>query len=549
MTMPMEPRSELGTAPTLPATSRGAEVARVGEERHRSVRHVALILDPARLRRVHGELAARLASEAGVRVTVVRGRAEPTLPTSVDLLLELERLIYRLPGPRLSDRVDFDQLRLDELAADDAPDLIVDLCGDVPASPKGRTLRLLYDGRSGESVLIGALVAGRMPAIEIEEAGVVVGRGFPCADNAGTIAEALDCVLARVVTLVTSAARGRQTLALERWSQPQAARLHQIAALELKILAHTVVRRLYQLCFHTPHWRTCWRSLDGPDLWATQTLAGTSWNVVPDPGFRFYADPFPLVYDGKTYVFVEDFDHRSGKAVISVLPFDEHGPTGPAQPVLEEPWHLSYPFVFTHAGQVWMIPESVANRSITLYRADAFPYRWVREETLISGIEASDATVIRHNGWLWMFAATRDGAGSWSDRLSIFSATDLRGPWKPHPLNPVLVDQGAVRSAGAMVVRDGKLWRPVQDGTCGYGTGIALAEVVHLDHESFEQRIHGVLRAEPRWPGRRVHTLNRAGRLEFIDGSAYSPRSRYLARRLETWSGRRELPKHWPSSA
>ena len=40
--------------------------------------------------------------------------------------------------------------------------------------------------------------------------------------------------------------------------------------------------------------------------------------------------------------------------------------------------------------------------------------------------------------------------------------------------------------------------------------------------------------------GRRLHTLNCAGSLEFIDGAAHSPRSRVLARRLQPWSGRRE---------
>jgi hypothetical protein len=87
--------------------------------------------------------------------------------------------------------------------------------------------------------------------------------------------------------------------------------------------------------------------------------------------------------------------------------------------------------------------------------------------------------------------------------------------------------------------------RPVQNCTDGYGTGIGLAEIVRLDHESFEQRIHCVLRPQPNWPGRRLHTLNRAGRLECIDGAAYSPRSRVLARQLQRWSGRRELPRDW----
>jgi hypothetical protein len=96
-----------------------------------------------------------------------------------------------------------------------------------------------------------------------------------------------------------------------------------------------------------------------------------------------------------------------------------------------------------------------------------------------------------------------------------------------------------------MFMRGGKLWRPVQDCTSGYGTGIGLAEVVHLDHEKFEQRIHAVIHADAHWPGRRFHTLNRAGRLECIDGSAYSPRSKRVARSLEGWSGRRDPPPHW----
>jgi hypothetical protein len=212
--------------------------------------------------------------------------------------------------------------------------------------------------------------------------------------------------------------------------------------------------------------------------------------------------------------------------------------------VLEKPWHLSYPSVFEHAGQVWMIPESSADRTVRLYRADRFPDRWVEEAILLSDIAASDATVIRHDGMFWMFAATRDDFGSWSDTLSLFHAPRLHGPWTPHPANPVLVDQAAARPAGAMVARNGRLWRPVQDCTAGYGCGIGLAEVTRLDREGFEQHVRFALHADPAWPGRRFHTLNRAGRLECIDASAYSPRSRVVARRLESWSGRRELPAY-----
>ena len=100
-----------------------------------------------------------------------------------------------------------------------------------------------------------------------------------------------------------------------------------------------------------------------------------------------------------------------------------------------------------------------------------------------------------------MFAATRDGAGSCSDTLSIFHAAHLRGPWQPHAGNPILVDQSCARPAGAFVRRHGKLWRPVQDCRGGYGTGIGLAEVMRLDPDGFAQKLHGVIRPAARMAG------------------------------------------------
>jgi hypothetical protein len=503
-----------------------------------AVRRVALRIDPARLCRAHGELAARL-TRAGVRVSLLKGRSRDGLPGSTTLLLQLERLVHRIREPLLSDPLD---AALFEHAAPSSEnsDLVIDFCG---GDERGRGLRVLYDGTVGEAALIGALVAGRMPVIDIVDAvGAIIATGVPANDNAGTITGSLDCVLARVVTLTQAAICAPRPASPVTRPAAQSAGLRDLIAFEAKALAGAIVHRLYKLCFHTPHWRTCWRHVDGPDLWQTQDVRGTAWNVLPDPGFRFYADPFPFVHQGRSYVFVEDLDHRTNKGCISVVPFGEHGPTGPAEPVLEEPWHLSYPSVFAHAGQVWMVPESSANRTVRLYRADPFPHRWVEEAILISDLAASDATVIRHDGAFWMFAATRDGFGSWSDALSLFHAPRLHGPWQAHPANPVLVDRAAARPGGAMVVRDGKLWRPVQDCTAGYGCGIGLAEITRLDQEGFEQKVRTILRPDPSWPGRRFHTLNRAGRLECIDGSAYSPRSRTIARRLQAWSGRRDMP-------
>ena len=239
---------------------------------------------------------------------------------------------------------------------------------------------------------------------------------------------------------------------------------------------------------------------------------------MPDDGSRFYADPFPIEHHGRLYLFVEEYPHATRKGIIAAVPFGPAGPEGRPEPVLELPHHLSYPFVFARDGEVWMVPESCAAETIELYRATRFPGGWVRETILVAGVAASDATLVEHGGGWWLFATVRDG-GSTSDALHLWSASDFRGPWTPHPRNPVLIDNASARPAGRIVTRDGVLWRPVQDCRDAYGGALGLARILELDTQRFDQRVEATVRPGREWPGHLLHTVNSAGGFEFIDGS------------------------------
>lgn len=231
-------------------------------------------------------------------------------------------------------------------------------------------------------------------------------------------------------------------------------------------------------------------------------------------------------------VLVEDFDHRTGKGVISAVRFDDLGPVGAVVPVLEEPWHLSFPFPIVEGGELYLLPESSASGEVTLYRCRAFPDRWEKAATLLTGLTASDVTVFRRGGRWWMFSTVEDGRGGWSDRLAIHSAPTLFGPWAPHRDLPNLVDAGAARAAGRPFERDGRLFRPVQDCTRVYGGGIDVMEVTRLDDDGFEQVRRARLRPGRAWPGGRLHTLDRLGSLELIDGAVPRPKWDVLDRRV-----------------
>ena len=391
------------------------------------------------------------------------------------------------------------------------------------AMPGQATWRVTFDGIAGEAAALAALTQSRTPVVSIVDAtGAVIASGHPGTESGGVLTLAYRDILARTATLIVGALDGaRPTLDAEH--RPGHLDTAGVARFAAKSLARAVARKLYGLCYNAPHWRVGWRHVDGPDVIDLRAHPAGGWRDLPDDGSRFYADPFPFEHNGRTFVFVEDFVHALGYGVISVVEFDAGGPLGTPRPVLDIGTHLSYPFVFARDDAVFMIPETVATNTLDLYRAVSFPDRWEKEATLLPGIQASDATLFEHDGRWWMLACVRD-EGAFSDALHVWSAPDFRGPWQPHRRNPVLIDIASARPAGRVVSRDGALIRPFQDCRDGYGAALGLARITRLDDDVFEQQVETILRPGPLWPGRRLHTLNRAGRLECIDGSATARR-------------------------
>jgi hypothetical protein len=492
---------------------------------------VSLRLDSECVRAFHLILLQRLASLPDVTMVVDARPASGRIPRSAEALFQLETAIHGLPRDGLAKLVPLSDLAPYRTEQPALSDLVLDLCGDV--NPKGiRVWRVTYDGASGEEALLALILNGQTPLAQVEENGVAIAAGRLGTEYGGIALASFQDMLARMASLIvaamTGAAKATALPVLPEVAQagtpppmPSAAKLGVKAA---KALARRIVQKIYHLCYNAPHWKVGWRETKGSDLFDLRAHPASGWQVLPDDGSRFYADPFPILHQGQLTLFVEDYIHRLGKAIISAVPFGPAGPLGSPVPVLELPYHLSYPFVFERDGEVWMIPESCANGTVDLYRATAFPGGWVKESTLLSGVVASDATLVEHGGRWWMFATVRDGAGAFSDALHLWSAPDFRGPWTPHPNNPVLIDIASARPAGRMVMRGGDLIRPVQDCRRSYGAALGIARISHLDLTGMEQVVETILNPGELWSGRKLHTLNEAGGFEFIDGSAISPR-------------------------
>jgi hypothetical protein len=481
---------------------------------------VEVRVDQAAARLWHLRLIERLNKIPGVLVGVSWGGQAQPLPNCISLLFLLEQMINGLPSGGLAEAAPQNAFLPYVLEPAAKPDVVLDLCGSAETSAK--RWYVTFDGSCGEAAALGALLLGRAPVIGIIDAhsGMALASGRPGTEANGIILSAFEDCLARVITLVVSAIRGGACSCPNAGAARLPLRCGDVGRFAMKMLVGFVVRRLYILCTYGPHWRVGWRFVEGPDTFDLLNLPAERWNVLRDDVCRFYADPFPFSFGGRMVLFVEEFDHRVGRGAIAAVEFDAQGPRGAPRTVLATTQHLSYPFVFEHAGEVWMTPESSAARRIDLYRAVRFPDSWQLATTLVAGIDASDPTLAQYAGRWWMMATVREEYGSFSDALYLWSATDLFGPWIPHQRNPVLVDIASARPAGRIVERGGRLLRPAQDCRGGYGRAVTLAEITRLDDDGFTQSILGTLRAGALWPGRRLHTLNRAGSLECIDGSA-----------------------------
>jgi hypothetical protein len=257
---------------------------------------------------------------------------------------------------------------------------------------------------------------------------------------------------------------------------------------------------------------------------ATRPL--TDYSALVPPTGRMWADPHISTHAGHTYVFFEDLDFRENKGRISVAELSIDGFSGAPVCALDEPYHLSYPFVFKHEDEHYMIPETAARRTVSLYKADKFPKGWKHQCNLLDDVNTADSTLLEHDGWWWLFT---NGMSHTSvderDELHIYFSRDfLAANWQSHPLNPVVTGVDRARMAGPIYLDDGQLFRPSQNGAYRYGYGYNIARIDILSPTDYREAI--VSRTTPAkhdsWMG--GHTFSRADGLAVIDRLRYCRR-------------------------
>lgn len=300
------------------------------------------------------------------------------------------------------------------------------------------------------------------------------------------------------------------------------------ARLGRRLAAHAVRAALYR-----SEWAIAYRI--EPELSAaTLTRANRpgTYTFIDNPPDRFWADPFPVRDGDTTWLFVEEFPRDANRAHLSVMELRPDGSAGPATTVLTCPYHLSYPHVFRWRDDWYLVPETLENRTVDLYRSTRFPFEWTHERTLLDDVAAVDATLFEKDGRWWMFTTIAPFGGSENNELHIFMADTPLGPWRPLPGNPLKSDVRGSRPAGRIFPLGDAWYRPAQDCSRRYGYAMTIHRITDLTANCFDEEVAG--RIEPTWARGLLgtHTINHVTGLTLVDGDSWRPRFRSPFRRL-----------------
>lgn len=224
----------------------------------------------------------------------------------------------------------------------------------------------------------------------------------------------------------------------------------------------------------------------------------------------WYADPFLFEYKGETWLFTEAFDNKTEKGLIACSKYD-NGTFSSPKIVLEENFHLSYPFVYEENGEVFMMPETSADGCIQVYKAVDFPEKWEKHKVLVRVENAVDTVVYREK------LITSVVTDSSEKRVDI-DVYDMNGELVMKSLHK---DSQQARGAGRVFMAEGKAIRPAQDCTGGvYGAGLVFYQIEENDGNFSEALMYTLSPEEfsiENQNAEGVHTYARTNNIEVLD--------------------------------
>lgn len=230
---------------------------------------------------------------------------------------------------------------------------------------------------------------------------------------------------------------------------------------------------------------------------------------VTDASAEFVADPFMVRRNGNWFMFFEVLNEQTHKGEIGLATSDNGLDWTYRQIVLNEPFHLSYPYVFEWNDDYYMVPETLHEAAVHIYKANDFPFGWSRVGQLTEGRCADPSIFYFENKW-WLFACSTPYQ---HDTLRLYFSEELLGPWKEHPASPIVEgNKRSARPGGRVLVWSDRIIRFAQDCIPAYGSQLRAFEISELTVTSYAEKEHHsspILTASGKgWNGQGMHHVD-----------------------------------------
>lgn len=262
----------------------------------------------------------------------------------------------------------------------------------------------------------------------------------------------------------------------------------------------------------TSHWSI--GIYQGPSITELEPAALASNPVISaqsitDEIAQFVADPFMIFYQGKWFMFFEVMSQIENKGVIGLAESNDALHWQYRRIVLKEDFHISYPYVFSHNNEFFLLPETRQAKCLRLYRAQPFPLNWRYHRTLIEE-ELVDASIFQLQNHWWILAC---GKPFNNKTLRLYHADRLVGPWREHPKSPLLTENKILaRPAGRVLSQTKHPIRFAQTCQKKYGMAVHGLEIITLNKQDYKDRLidtRPLLKGSGQgWNGKRMHHID-----------------------------------------
>lgn len=217
---------------------------------------------------------------------------------------------------------------------------------------------------------------------------------------------------------------------------------------------------------------------------------------------HYIADPFFVRENDLFYLFTElKGENEAGIALFTSAEGENYEYKGV---VLDENFHLSFPQVFKHKNEYYMLPETSQTGNVILYKSVDFPYKWQKTDTLIKNRNLKDPAILLSED-LNLIVAVDEHMQQY-----MFTADSLTGEWKEAE-NYTGRLGNETRPGGRFFELNGNHYLPIQDRRYGYGSAISIFRLSNKDNHLElvrEQKEYLGPQENIKWFNRGMHQLD-----------------------------------------